>query len=161
MLARYSRKSVFKKRTFNCYKQNIKRLTYGSFSARVCSDSSKYRALKPKAVFIENNYLLFFGNTNDRKAFAREKRCEKCTNGSDSENSYVQVFGHGCSRITSSRTSHPHPGAVGIFISPFTTSGALANKSSRHGTSSTSISIVFRFGTKAAQCALMKLERCP
>src|SRR5438445_12216609 len=66
---------------------------------------------------------------------------------------------HGCSRRTSSFTSAPQPGPVGIVRRPFSISGTAVVSVSRQGTSSTSTSSIRTFGIAAHHCAEMNVAR--
>ena len=55
----------------------------------------------------------------------------------------------GCAAIASSLMSVPHPGRSGIVNIPFSIKGKSVTKSSRQGTSSTSISMIRKLGMAA------------
>jgi hypothetical protein len=66
-----------------------------------------------------------------------------------------------CFFITFSFTSVPRPGRSASTSSPFSITGTCVTSSSFHGTSSTSISMMRKFGTAAQKCALTMLARWP
>src|SRR5262249_31365861 len=70
-----------------------------------------------------------------------------------------QLHDQGCARRTSSSTSAPQPGAVGIVSLPSAISGTAVVSCSRQGTSSTSTSRMRTFGIAAHHCAEMKVAR--
>src|SRR4051812_9691363 len=75
--------------------------------------------------------------------------------------------GYGCgflggwAAITSSLTSAPQPGRVGTISSPFAIIGGCETRSSFHGTSSMSISMMEKLGMAAQRWALISVEMWP
>ena len=67
----------------------------------------------------------------------------------------------GCFRTAASLISAPQPGFVGTIKCPFSMRGGSVTRSSFHGTSSMSISMMRKFGIAAQKWALISVDMWP